>query len=73
MDKIQILTTCRACSGRAYLPSLESWDMREGIHIHQTPCPACDGSGKEIRWIDLHELIGLLRAIAAEATGEPSV
>jgi hypothetical protein len=72
MDKIQILTACRACSGRAYLPSLESFDVREGIHILQTPCAACDGSGRELRWIDLDDLLGLLRAIAAEATEEPS-
>jgi hypothetical protein len=73
MDKIQILTTCRACSGRAYLPSLESYDQREGIHIRQTPCSACDGTGRELRWIGLRELIDLLRAVAAEAAQSPTI
>jgi hypothetical protein len=71
VDKIQILTTCRACSGRASLLSLEAYDPREGIHIRQTPCAACDGTGRELRWIDLRELIDLLRAVAAEAVECP--
>jgi hypothetical protein len=72
MDRIQILTTCRACSGRARLPSLESFDPREGIRIRQTPCSACDGTGREVRWIDLGELIDLLRAVAAKEVEEPA-
>jgi len=46
MDKIQILTTCQACSGKAYLPTGEEISMAGYKYIRHKPCPACDGSGK---------------------------
>ena len=54
MDKVQILTTCRACGGQAYLPTNEEMSTADGrTYIRHIPCVACAGSGRETRWIDL--------------------
>ena len=61
MDKIQILATCKACSGVTYLTSTNE----SGYSVCQ-PCVACQGSGRQVEWIDLREFARLLNAIAAE-------
>ena len=66
MDKIQILTTCQACSGKSYIPMWEEISMAGHKYIRHNPCPACDGTGKQTHWIDLHEFTRMLTAIAAE-------
>lgn len=66
MDKIQILTTCQACNGKAYIPTREEISMAGHKYIRHKPCPACDGSGKQTHWVDLHEFARMLTAIAVE-------
>jgi hypothetical protein len=67
MDKVQILTTCRACGGQAYLPTNEVMTSADGReYIRHIPCVACEGSGRETRWIDLHDFVRMLNAIAME-------
>ncbi len=47
MDKVQILTTCRACGGQAYLPTNEVMASADGrTYIRHVPCTACEGSGQ---------------------------
>lgn len=71
MDKIQIMTTCKACSGVTYLAT--SVETEDG-NIHKTflPCYACRGSGIQIVWIDLREFARMLEAIAAESRSSKS-
>jgi hypothetical protein len=38
------------------------------MHKRLKKCEACSGTSKELRWIDLQELIMLIRAISAEET-----
>jgi len=66
MEKIQILTICQACSGRAYVPVGEETSCTGTKYIRHRPCFACQGSGKQTRWIDGQEFAMLLYAIAAE-------
>jgi hypothetical protein len=65
MDKIQLMTTCKTCSGVTYLAASIT---REDGNIHTTYqlCDACKGSGIQFVWIDLREFVRLLDAIAAE-------
>ena len=56
MEKIQILTTCQACSGQAYVPVGEEVSPTGVKYIRHRPCLACQGSGKQTRWIDFQEL-----------------
>jgi len=66
MEKIQILTTCQACSGRAYVPVGEEVSPTGTMYIRHRPCFACQGSGKQTRWIDVQEFANLLHAIVSE-------
>ncbi len=66
MDKVQILTTCRACGGQAYLPTSEEMSVAGHKYFRHIPCTACQGSGKEARWIDMREFARMLMAIAVE-------
>jgi hypothetical protein len=66
MYKIQILSTCRACGGKAYLPTNEEMGVAGHKYFRHLPCTACHGSGKEARWIDLPDFVKLLDAVAAE-------
>jgi hypothetical protein len=66
MNKVQILTICQACSGRAYVPVGEETSYTGMKYIRHRPCFACQGSGKQTRWIDVQEFAMLLYAIAAE-------
>ena len=65
MDKIQIMTTCKACSGVTYLAARVTAEDGN-IHTTYQPCYACRGSGIQFAWIDLREFVRLLDAIAAE-------
>jgi len=66
MEKIQILITCQACSGQAYVPVGEEVSPTGVKYIHHRPCLACQGSGKQTHWIDVQEFAMLLHAIAVE-------
>jgi DnaJ-class molecular chaperone len=66
MVKIQILITCQACNGRAYVPVGEEISCTGTKFVRHRPCFACQGSGKQTRWLDIQEFTNLLRAIAAE-------
>jgi hypothetical protein len=65
MDKIQIMTTCKACRGVTYLAATVTTE--EGnLHTTYQPCYACRGSGIQFEWIDLREFVRMLDAIRAE-------
>jgi DnaJ-class molecular chaperone len=66
MEKIQILITCQSCNGHAYVPVGEEISTTGVKYIRHRPCFACQGSGKQIRWIEVQEFEMLLHAIAAE-------
>ena len=67
MIKVHILDRCRYCNGEAYLPVGEESDSTGGVYIRYRPCPMCEGSGLQERWVSLREFADLLdRAIAME-------
>jgi len=66
MDTIPIKTTCQACQGEGYLPTGETFVLAGRKHNRVAPCAACEGSGKEIRWVDLSDFANMLVAIQAE-------
>ena len=66
MHEIQIRTTCRACGGKTLLRTNEVLSISGWKFFRHVPCPACQGRGREIRWIDLKDFARMLEAIAAE-------
>jgi hypothetical protein len=66
MNKVQILTTCQACSGQAYVPVGEEASPTGDKYNRYRPCFACQGSGKQTHWIEFQEFAMLLHAISAE-------
>ena len=66
MNKVQIMTTCQACCGKAYVPVGDEVSPTRVKYIRHRPCFACQGSGKQTHWIEVQEFAMLLHAIAAE-------
>ena len=60
MLKVKVLVTCSHCNGEAYLPMGEAADCQGHKYIRHTPCPFCDGSGYESKWIDLQDFAKLM-------------
>ena len=67
MDQISIKTTCQACQGKEYLPTGVTFVLAGRTHERLAKCQACDGTGKEVIWIDLKDFSHrLLQAVLAE-------
>jgi len=66
MFKVHILTQCERCNGKAYLPAGEAEDYKGEKYMRYQPCPYCEGSGNQERWITFAEFINLLRASQAQ-------
>ena len=60
MIKVQVLTRCEHCDGEAYLPMGEAEDCQGRKYTRHIPCPICDGSGNEPKWINLEDFAKLL-------------
>ena len=60
MIKVQILTQCEHCQGQAYLPVGEAESYAGEKYIRHRPCPTCNGSGAQPKWISLTEFSALL-------------
>lgn len=60
MIKVQILTRRDHCNGEAYLPEGEDISASGERYTRYQPCPQCQGSGKQTRWITLGEFQDLL-------------
>ena len=65
-EMVPLKTTCQACQGEKYLPTGETFYLAGRWHSRMAKCEACDGSGKEIRWVDMQDFANMLFAIAAE-------
>ena len=57
MDKVEILTTCDACNGKAYLPTEEVIFIGGWKYFRHKACSACQGTGRQLIWITLSELV----------------
>ena len=58
MIKVKILSRCNLCKGEAYLPIGEAVSYGGEKYIQYEPCPRCQGSGKQAKWISLDEFAG---------------
>ena len=65
-EMIPLKTVCQACRGERYLPTGQTFVLAGRKHHRVAPCAACEGSGKEIRWIDLQDFTNMLNAIQTE-------
>ncbi len=61
MIKVQVLTHCEHCNGKAYVPIGEAEGYEGHKYTRYVPCPICDGSGNEPMWITLDDFAKLLR------------
>ena len=66
MESVPIKTTCRACQGEGYWATGDSFELAGRKQHSMTPCSACRGTGKEIRWVDQQDFANMLTAINAE-------
>lgn len=69
--KVQILFPCESCQGEAYVPIGEADDYLGQIYLRYQPCPACQGSGYQTRWIALQAFADLLERAASQDPMEP--
>jgi hypothetical protein len=61
MLKVHILNTCSHCNGKAYLPMGEAKDSHGDKYTRHIPCPFCEGSGNEPKWISLPDFAKLIQ------------
>ena len=61
MIKVQVLAPCSHCNGEAYLPMGEAEDCQGHKYIRHIPCPFCEGSGNQPKWIDLADFAKLMQ------------
>ena len=60
MIQIHILTTCEHCKGEAYLPIGEGEDYQGRKYTRFAPCPMCEGSGNQEKWVSLPDFLEML-------------
>jgi hypothetical protein len=53
--KIQILVPCNACNGEAYVPIGQAESHTGEKYTRYQPCPQCQGSGNQTKWVSLLE------------------
>jgi hypothetical protein len=70
MNKVQILTTCQACNGHAYIPVGKEVSPTGAKYIRHRPCFVCEGSGMQTRWMILADLARMLHAVNAKEQQE---
>lgn len=58
--KVRILTKCKSCDGKAYLPVGEDTDYKGEIYTRYLPCSECAGTGVSGKWVELPEFNLLL-------------
>jgi hypothetical protein len=61
MLKVQVLAPCSHCDGKAYVPMGEGEDHQGHKYTRYIPCPFCNGSGNEPKWIDIQDFARLMR------------
>ena len=61
MTKVQILTTCNGCNGKAYVPIGEAEDANGLKYLRHAPCSMCEGYGQCPKWVSLEEFAALLK------------
>ena len=67
MIKVNILTRCEHCDGDCYLPVGEAESYTGERYMRYEPCEACNGVGRQARWVSLREFADLLeRAVTFE-------
>lgn len=65
MIEVHILITCEHCGGEAYLPIGEAESHTGEQCTRCQPCPQCQGSGRQSRWIGLRAFADLLEKATA--------
>ena len=63
MIKVHILAQCEHCNGEAHLPKGEAESYIGERLTRNLPCPQCQGSGNQAKWVSLAELATLLKEI----------
>jgi DnaJ-class molecular chaperone len=61
MLKVHILSLCSYCNGEAYMPMGEAEDCQGHKYTRYIPCPQCEGSGNEAKWVSLEDFAKLLQ------------
>jgi DnaJ-class molecular chaperone len=70
MNQIPIKTTCNACGGEGVLATSKIFMLAGRDHPLLNRCTACDGTGKLLTWVDVHQFAQMFHAIAAETQAE---
>jgi len=70
MNEIPIKTTCNACGGEGVLATGKIFTLAGRDHPLLNRCSACEGKGTLLSWVDVHQFVQLLHAIAVETQPE---
>ena len=60
MLKIHILSICPHCNGDAYIPLGDAKSSKGETYTRYAPCPMCEGSGSQPKWVSLYDFAQLL-------------
>ena len=71
MIKVRILTRCEHCGGEAYLPAGEAETYNGERYTRYLPCPCCNGSGNQAKWVSLQDFLAMLIEATARDPMEP--
>ncbi len=63
MIKVHILAQCEHCNSEAHLPKGEAESYTGERLTRYLPCPQCQDSGNQAKWVSLAELATLLKEI----------
>jgi DnaJ-class molecular chaperone len=69
MSKKKISTKCQVCRGKGVVPTDETFVMGGKTRVYHIPCDACNGRGKETRWVDEQDAARVL-SVFKKATVE---
>jgi hypothetical protein len=53
MLKVRILSICTHCNDEAYVPMGEAMSSKGETYTRYAPCPMCEGSGAQPKWVSL--------------------
>lgn len=72
MVKVHILSQCEQCQGAAYVPVGEANSYSGETYIQHKPCPGCQGSGRQEKWVSLKTFVEMLEKALQEDLLEPN-
>jgi hypothetical protein len=72
MSRVHILSICSHCYCEAGVPGGEAMSSKAETYARYIPCPMCEGSGNEAKWIDREDFAKLLQQAVCQMNIHPT-